>query len=344
MKDLKITPLLDTLKLQKIDDAEYFSKKYSNYISNSRLGLINPDQEGSPEKFFQGFQPIYSSSLDIGTAVHSICLQPEAFNIVELVDKPTGKMGAMVDLLFSICKEKIPTSDQITEVATKVDYYKGIVTPSRREEILTKYEDFKNAKIKYLQTREESFKVDLYLDQKSRETALNCIRSLQNNTYIQDILHPKGLLESPISENEQAILLDVRVDLPDNQGSFILKLKSKLDNYIIDKEFNVIQVNDIKTLGRILSDFKLNVEKYHYNREIAMYSFLLSLVAQKYYGMSNPTVKGHYLVVSTIPSYYSKVVKITKKDFIEGFTEFKSLLKMVAWEVASNHKDFAEWI
>lgn len=63
---IEIKPLLNTLRLQKIDDSEYFSKKYSRYISNSRLSLINPKQDGTPEKFFEGFKPVYSSSFDIG--------------------------------------------------------------------------------------------------------------------------------------------------------------------------------------------------------------------------------------------------------------------------------------
>lgn len=72
---------MDTLRLQKIDDEEYFSKKYSNYISNSRLSLINPSQEGSPEKFFQGFKPTYSAAFDLGSGVHQMSLQGHLFEI-----------------------------------------------------------------------------------------------------------------------------------------------------------------------------------------------------------------------------------------------------------------------
>ena len=54
LSQIQIIPLLDTLKLQKIDDAEYFSKKYSDYISNSRLSLINPNQDNDPKAFFEG--------------------------------------------------------------------------------------------------------------------------------------------------------------------------------------------------------------------------------------------------------------------------------------------------
>jgi hypothetical protein len=75
-----------------------------------------------------------------------------------------------------------------------------------------------------------------------------------------------------------------------------------------------------------------------------MYSFLLTLVAKKFYNMDNPTVKGHYLVVSTIPQYYTKVVAMKKKDFKQGFDEFTYLLKLVAKEVATNYKEFGIWI
>lgn len=344
---IKLTPLLDTLKLQKISDSEYFSEKYSNYISNSRLGLINPEQGGSSESFFSGFRPIYSSSLDIGTAVHALCLQKSLFNIVDSVDKPTGKMGIMAEELFKIWKGSIPTAEDITEIAKKIDYYGGNLSPKRIEEVKEKCKDFWITKNRHLRTRGEDSRVDLYLDPKSRETSYACIRAIENNKSIQNILHPKPLLEgmeSPISEMEQAILLDIQVDMPEAQ-SFILRLKAKLDNYVIDIVNNEIQVNDIKTLGRILSEFPTNVKKYHYNREIAMYSFLLSLVAKKFYNLEDPIVKGHYLVVSTIPNYYSKVVSMTKNDFIQGFSEFKYLLKLVAKEVATNHQDFAyKWI
>ena len=42
LADIELTPILDSLQLLKITDEEYFSDKYKHYISNSRLGLLNP--------------------------------------------------------------------------------------------------------------------------------------------------------------------------------------------------------------------------------------------------------------------------------------------------------------
>lgn len=68
LDDIKITPLIDTLRLQKISDEVYFSERYSNYISNSRLSLINPDQDNDPQAFFEGLSKHskYSDALIFG--------------------------------------------------------------------------------------------------------------------------------------------------------------------------------------------------------------------------------------------------------------------------------------
>lgn len=338
--EIKLTPLFDSLKLEKIDDSVYFSKKYSNYISNSRLGLL---KSGGPESFFAGFKPIYSSSLDLGSAVHEMSLQNELFTICEDVDKPTAKLGVLSDKIYNKLKGEIPNKDLIREVAGEIGYYHGVLTEKQIQNVFDKCASYWTSR-KDFEASYTGSKEVIYLDKKTRETAQNCILALKNNRSVQKILHPLNDFGEVISENEQAILLDIMVEIPELNSKFILKLKSKLDNYIIDSINNEIQVNDIKTLGRIVSEFNINIDKYSYNREIAMYSFLLSLVAKKYYNLNNPIVKGHYLVVSTIPSYYTKVVPMTKQMFIEGFSEFKKLLKQVAYYVATDYKDFGIWM
>lgn len=338
--EININPIIDSLKLEKIDDAIYFSDKYKNYISNSRLGLM---KLGGPEAFFAGFKPIYSSSLDLGSAVHEITLQSDLFTICEEVNKPTAKLGVLADKIYSKLKGELPTPEQICKVASEIDYYHGLLSQKQIQNVFDKCTIYWTSRRDFEASYTGSKEL-IFLDKKTREIAQNCIIALQNNQDVQNILHPSNEFYEVIGENEQAILLDVLVEIPELSSKFILKLKSKLDNYVIDSFNNEIQVNDVKTLGRILSEFNTNIEKYGYNRELAMYSFLLSLVAKKYYNLDNPTVKGHYLVVSTIPQYYTKVVPMTRQMFIEGFTEFKDLLKQVAYYVATEYKEFGIWI
>lgn len=61
------------------------------------------------------------------------------------------------------------------------------------------------------------------------------------------------------------------------------------------------------------------------------YSFLLKLAAQKFYDIKNPTIKGNFLVVSTVPEYGTKVYPMTSKLFKSGWEEVKYLLRIVAY-------------
>ena len=336
LSDIKLRPLLDTLRLEKIDDAVYFSEKYSGYVSNSRLGLLNPRQDGSPEKFFAGFKPIgYAPALEMGSAVHELILQPELFELAEDIGKPTAKMGAMADVLYPVFLEGDVTINDVIKASNKVEYYKDKITVERFREVITKCTPYWKAR--QAEEFDISSKERIYLDTKTRETVKSCVEALENNKSIQNLLHPMGLMEDPISENEQAILLDVEAECP-NGKKFIIRLKSKVDNYTIDKETNTITVNDVKTIGKVVSEIDNNIKKFHYSREFAMYIYLLKECAKKYYGMENPKIKANYLVVSTIPNFYSKVRPVPYREIKEGFHEFKTLLKYVAYLIG--YKDF----
>lgn len=328
-KNVLFIPLLDTLRLQKIDDATYFSEKYNGYISNSRLSLINPAQDGTPKKFFEGFKSVYSSAFDLGSFVHQLTLQGDLFHLVDTVNKPTAKLGCLADRLYSVYLHGDVTDNHIIKEATIIDYYHGNLNEKKlanvREQCVPYWESRKQFESTY-----NGDKQLIYSDEKTRQTVWNCVKALNSNKLVQDLLHPKGLISDPISENEQAILLDVLVKIP-NREEFVLSLKAKLDNYTIDIETSTIVVNDVKTIGKILSEMENNIAKFHYNREFAIYSYLLTLCAQKYYNMNTCSVKGNYLVVSTIPKYYTKVIPVTNSMYKEGFEEFKFLLRLVAY-------------
>lgn len=337
LNDIQIIPLLDTLRLQKISDEVYFSEKYKGYVSNSRLGLINPQQEGSPEKFFEGFKSEYSSSLEIGSAVHELVLQPDLFVLEENTQKPTAKLGAMADALYSVflTNGKV-TKEDVIEASIKVNYYRDKITDTRYKEVIEKCTPYWNFR-KSLDTSETRDRI--FLDRKSTEIVKSCVESISSNNKITELLHPKGIVEDPISENEQAILLDVKVICP-NGKEFILRLKAKLDNYTIDKETNTITVNDVKTISRFVNEIDGNIERFHYSRELAMYLYLLKLCAEKFYGMTDPKMKANYLVVSTVPDFYSKVRPATNKELRYGFFEFSKLLKYVAYQIGYNNYSF----
>jgi hypothetical protein len=333
LSEIKLTPLLDTLQLVKISDAEYFSPKYGECISNSRLGLLNPRQGGSPESFFTGFKDEgFISSLVIGSAVHELVLQNESFELAPALGKPTAKMGAMADELYPIWLEHPIRTSDITEASNKINYYKGKLTPDRIKQVNEQCIPYWKARKQLVSNSDKEL---IYLDDKSRDTVYNCVEALTNNPQVQELLHPSGLIDAPISLNENALLLDVQAECP-NGKTFIIHLKAKLDNFTIDLESDTVVVNDVKTIGKVVSEIDSNISKYHYSRELAMYLFLLRLYVIKEYGIENPTMKANYLVVSTVPQYYTKVRAMTKKECYAGLHEFRTLLRYAAYQIGYN--------
>lgn len=298
-------PLIDSLQILKISDEEYFSDKYSHYISNSRLSALKSD---NPESFFEPMKPKYSDGIFFGSLLHQLVLQPEAYELARNVERPTCKAGFMADYLYH--------NMDIYKASEEINYYRGKLNEEKIRALLDKCEPYWKQRRQY-----KSDKIPLFADKRTISRLDECIRAVSNDNEIQNLLHPIGLMESPVTDNEQAILLDIEAD------GYMLHLKAKLDNYTIDKETNTIIVNDLKTVG--VADFMLNFNRYAYYRELAIYSWLLSLVAKKYYGMVNGNVQSNCLVVSTIPPYGTSVYHVSKSDYARGWDEFKSLLDMI---------------
>ena len=325
IKQIKIIPLLDTLKLEDIDDAVYFSEQYKNYISNSRLGVLKKD---GVKAFFEGIPQVYNPSFISGELVHQQVLQPESFEVIEGVFKPTAKAGLMADALYK-SDGSTPTDDEIKSMSYKIGYYKDKLTPNRLKEFRDKAEPYWRDRFLFEQKNIPSrFKKRIYTDEKNYNLLVNCLKTLGENKEIQKLLHPTGIVEEPIVGNERTILMDIQMEVPEYEPR-IYKLKAKLDNFSIDTEENVITVNDLKTTSRPAVQFDPTF--FSYQREISFYSYLLKQVAKKYYNIENPTIKGNFLVVSTIPEYNTLVYPMTPKLFKSGMMEVSYLLKTVAY-------------
>ena len=131
IKKIKITPLIDTLKLENISDDIYFSNEYrKDYISNSRLGVLKRD---GVKAFFEGIPSVFNPSFLTGELVHQQVLQPESFYVVDSVFKPTAKAGLMADALYK-GDGTTPTDDEIKSQSYIIGYYKDKLTSNRLKE------------------------------------------------------------------------------------------------------------------------------------------------------------------------------------------------------------------
>lgn len=327
-KDIKLTPIVDSLKVEDISDEVYFSEKYADYVSNSRLSYINPEQGGSPEKYFNERPSLYLDSLVLGSAVHALTLQEESYIMVGNVNRPTAKAGFMADELYKL--DKLPTDEEIIAASDKIDYYKGKMNSKKIQDLKDKCIDYWRTRSIWEKEHKNETKTPIFLDEKKRDAVSSIMETFNKYTEFHKLLHPEGLIETPTSCNEKTFLMDVQASC-EGKEPIILKLKSKLDNYIIDKEANQITVNDIKTTSKPSYMFKSMFNKYHYYRELGMYLWLLNLSASKYFGLSNPKMSANCLVLETFPDYNASVYPLTNNDLQRGFNEFKTLLKLVAY-------------
>jgi len=341
MEKIEIIP--DSIQLIKMTDEEYFSEKYKDYISNSRLGLINPDQGGSVDLYKQGAKSEYSDSFELGSVVHALTLQPEYYNISD-IRKPSGKLGQFADKVFQYEKSGILREHAIKAASLDAKYYAEQLTEKRLETALTSCTPYWKQRAEWESTAPTTSEVQtLFISDVLAKRLYPCLQGIKREPKIEALLCPVGFLETPETFNEYAILAEVDVTIDDVVVR--LKIKAKLDNFTADHELKVLTLNDLKTTGKPLSFFMGNYVKlegldkkvwydgsfqtYHYGRQMGAYLWLLNCVMHFKYNLDY-SLRVNMLVVETSGAFNSGVYPVTKKQVLQGLEEFKKLLILVA--------------
>ncbi|WP_287385699.1 PD-(D/E)XK nuclease family protein [Lachnospira sp.] len=325
MIEIELIP--DSIKYIQMDDERYFSKEFSNCISNSKLSLINPEQGGSKEKYLNGLGKNCSDSLVFGSAVHELVLQPDDFYLEDSVDRPTSKLGFVADDLYKKYSEKgTITKKDIIDSCKTIGYYANTI--ENNEDKISYVTD---SCLPYIVERynieKDSLSTPIFLDEKSRTKCMECTQKVLGDINIQRLLHP----ETGSSENEAALFIDFKATDTETGKSVILRIKGKLDNFTIDPENKNLVLNDLKTTGHLLKDFPNSFKKFHYPRQMAIYTLLLKEYARVYHSIDSPnSIRANMLIVSTISGYFTGVYKVSKEEIEEGFKEFIELLKLAA--------------
>ncbi len=340
MAQIEIIP--ESIRLVKMTDKEYFGEGERDYISNSKLGLINPDEGGSLEKYLAGYSGEYSESFELGSAVHAIVLQPDEYNISP-VRKPTGKLGLFAEKAYDMWVHDVEYGELVEKASKEADYYSGKMTEKRIETALAACIPYWKERQEYEKTLSvELLAKQVYLSAPMFEKYSQCVLGIKANSQMQETLYPQGLLGPAEVYNEYALFAEVIVTL-DNGEIKRLKLKSKLDNFTVNHETKEMTLNDLKTTGKPVRYFMGNLvklpdgskvwydgsfQKYHYYRQMGMYLWIMSCYLQ-HKGI-NYKPKANMVVVETIPDFKTKVYPVGGKDIKKGLSEFKKLLILVA--------------
>lgn len=327
LNEIKLSPDLTSVYREKISDKEYFSEKYTNYISNSRLALINPEQDGSPNKYWEGFKEDKTASLNLGSMIHALTLQKDDFYLVEDLDKPSSKLGLVIDQIKFFRNQGFTIYDSIIHASNIVHYYENNLTDKRIKNIISKGLDYYIRMNDYINDEHA-----LIPTSKERIVVEECVKNLDNRQ-VHNLLNPIDVWGDEIlSFNEDAFFINFIGTHNDNTCE--LKFKMKADNWTIDLENKIITLNDLKTTSHKLDQFLTSSwVYYHYSRQFAGYLFVILRYCEKEYGYNPDEWKYKCNVIVSETTGYNQcgIFPITQEMLEEGRKEFCRLLKMVAY-------------
>ena len=323
LNEITINPDLDSIERIPMSDEEYFGPKYSNYTSNSRLKLINPDDGGSPLKYKEGFKNNQEGYLALGTCVHSGVLTPNEFILGPDLNKPTAKLGLVIDKIIKYRDKGYKIIDSINMACHEVDYYKNSINDSRINKIISEGLNY------YINNPKDG---SIILPSKDRKICIKCIENLKINKSIMNLINPKDIFGDPIeSYTEDAFFMDFICNHNDKECR--IKFKMKADSWSIDHDNKVLTLNDLKTTSKPVNEFLGNsFIKFHYYTQFSLYLYVLIQYCKQKYGYDeNWTYDCNVMVVGTRGDNETAVYKVIDPFIKEGKKEFCRLLKMVAY-------------
>jgi len=325
-------------------DSEYFGLK--GYTSVSRLKLLDPTHEGSPQKYLEGFTHEYNPSLALGTYVHGSILNPDDFLLSDYDKKPTGKLGYFIERVYHWRKQNKTILEAISLASDDSNYYKGKITPKIiRKALESGFDYYYNLMIGTFNSDKEV----LVLSKNLLDTAHECVNSINNSFSIQKILKQNDFEEKQFY-NEIALFSDIEVTFPDGK-KHIIKFKGKLDSVVYDPETEILYLNDVKTTSKQLEYFMPKyvdgqcydgVFTHHsYFMQLALYSIVLQKYFQDTLHINYKDLQCNIFAVETCNQHRADVFRINNSYIDLGIKKAKELICRLAYhEIYGFDKEF----
>jgi hypothetical protein len=337
-------------RLHGIDDADYFGEEYSDYVSNSSLKYINPDEGGSAFNYKNRVSQ-QSDSLELGSAIHKMILEGDKYILSE-VDKPNGKLGVVVDKAYwlynlaSHLGKTVTLEELVREAATMADYYTGVLTEDRINDAVDKG----RAYFEFL-VRKGDRRDIVVLTPALKGRLEKSVSSIKANRDIMSLIRPSGDIFDVRHFREDVIVAEAMVN------GRVLKLKCKVDSWSIDFDNKVITLNDLKSTGASIQGFMGkyvtvfepgegteilsrkefvggSFQKWHYHRQMGMYAMMLKASCVEEFGITDIEqweFKVNMVVAETLPPYNAYSFDVHNGWLEAGVLEMEDLLARVAW-------------
>lgn len=303
----------------------YKSKK----ISNSSLSYINPEQEGSAQKYYKyligDLEDTQSRALELGTLIHQYKLEPEQFNALS-IDMPSDTIQKIIDEVISKSEgeELSELYDLILEAAQNAEYGGKWKDDTIVSKVITSGEEYYNA---VLDNKDKQL-----VDHSTLNIMYNAVTALNRNSFARD------LLESTSNDyyewvNEKEIYFDMPVPGTDRT----IECRSKVDRFGVNREKKTFTLVDLKTTSKHISKYDGAFQYYKTYRQLAFYiRAIQSLLGDEF------KPEACYIVaVMTTEPYLCRVFKIDPADnyIAKGNEEIDSLITRIDF-----HNSVGNWV
>ena len=274
-----------------LEDSAYFNEEYAEFLSNSKLSVLNPAEGGNYETFINVSKKKQTSSFLIGTLVHGLILEPDKYTIKDF-EAPSKTITDIFDIVYELTsREKNAISfENALEVAIQTqNYYNGKPGDIRLQTLIEKGQEY----YEYLKSESKSKNNEYVLTKAQKQTIFLATDSIKKNKKALNLL----LKEDDIFRLESFIEDSFLTEISFNSTTY--KLTGKVDFWSINYDLKEVCLVDIKTtsqnvenfMGQIVYTPKVSVDSlipelikefkpgsfqnYHYYRQIYIYKELI---------------------------------------------------------------------
>lgn len=255
---------------------EFYSKKY--YLSYSALNKLLY----SPNLFYKHYVLQQKDEkpedyLVEGKVIHALMLGPEDFEkqfMVSPASLPGDSTKKIVDKIYYRVKEAPGLLEnytvEILECLKEINLHQSLTDDKkapmktgdekRLEKILT---DDAKSYFEFLKTKGDK----ILIDQVTLDKCLQASSALLSNPEVYHLLGLDGEMRDLSIRNEFPIQVESKL--------FPFGFKGILDNLVVDKDTKTLYINDLKTSGKTIAEFKETIEFYKYWIQAVVYTYLV---------------------------------------------------------------------
>lgn len=300
---------------QELEKEFYNRPLYLSYSGLNKL-LFSPTLYYKYYVLQQREEKLESYLID-GKVIHNLLLDDGGFekNFILLPSNlPTGNSRLVIDKVFEVHKNggsaDISTLAQypqdILEILKNINLHQSLKTDEQRlAKIITE------ENINYFEFLKLKGSKDL-IDSETLQRCNEAVDVLKNNSVITDLL---GTYRSEMENSKIYNELELSLD-----SSILLRpfgLKGIVDNIKVDYDGKTVYINDLKTTGKTISDFKETIEYYNYNLQAAIYHRLVQEKLKDIISTDWNIVFNFIVIDKYMQVYAFKVSKATMMSWLD---------------------------